>query len=314
MTLPLEESYRALISGSAAVELAREFLTVRGPQAVEYLQGQLSQDVENLGLGQSVLSLLLEPQGKISAFLRVTRTGPESMLLDFDAGHRDAVADRLRRFKLRTKADIEVLDNWRCLALRGPGLVLPPRTEPPAAGASQSTESVRAAFEWPGLTGVDLLGPDPEAPAGTELCDPAAYEARRIESGLPVMGRELDERTIPEETGLVAAAVSFTKGCYTGQELVARIDSRGGNVPRRLRGVISTEASGPLAVGQPVLHEGKEIGRLTSVAVSPLRGWVGLAYIKRGNEPPLTARIDQDGPEVTVVGLPMGPDGGDAQP
>jgi folate-binding protein YgfZ len=122
------------------------------------------------------------------------------------------------------------------------------------------------------------------------------------------MGHELEERTIPEETGLVAAIVSFSKGCYTGQELVARIDSRGGNVPRRLRGVVSAGVDpAEMAVGRTVTVEGREIGRLTSVAVSPARGPVALAYIKRGNEPPVRAQLDGEGPEVTVVGLPFAP-------
>jgi tRNA-modifying protein YgfZ len=311
MTLAFEESYRALTAGAGAVELAREAITVKGPQAVEYLQGQLSQDVENLGAGQSTLSLLLEPQGKISAFLRVTRTGSDSLLLDFDAGHLDAVVDRLRRFKLRTKADIEVLEGWRAMALRGPGLVIPALGEEPEGGGDVLMDPVRAAFDWPGLVGVDLLGSAPEAPAGVELCDPAAYEVLRIEVGLPVMGHELEERTIPEETGLVAATVSFTKGCYTGQELVARIDSRGGNVPRRLRGVVSAgEEPAEMAVGQAVTADGREIGRLTSVAVSPVHGPVALAYIKRGNEPPVRAQLDGEGAEVDVVALPLARDRG----
>ena len=305
MTLSLEESYRALTTGAGAVELAREFITVSGPQAVEYLQGQLSQEVEGLAPGGSTLSLLLEPQGKISAFLRVTRTGPDSILLDFDAGHGEAVLDRLRRFKLRTKADIEALEGWRCLALRGPALSLP--AGPPPGEGPAAADPVRAAFDWPGLAGVDLLGPAPQAPAGIERCDPAAYEVLRIETGLPAMGRELEERTIPEETGLVGATVSFTKGCYTGQELVARIDSRGGNVPRRLRGgAAGPDGPAEMAPGQTVTAAGQEIGRLTSVALSPVRGAVGLAYIKRGHEPPVRAQLDGEGPEVTVVGLPFG--------
>ena len=296
--MSLEESYRLLTTEAGAVELDRDFIAVTGPQAIEYLQGQLSQDIE--ALSGSALSLLLEPQGKIAAFVRITSTGPESMVLDFDAGHRDGVLDRLKRFKLRTKADIEVLAGWRCLAVRGPKAV----EVLPAPSGDGDGSTVRAAFEWLGAGGVDLLGPAPETPAGMELCDPRAYEVLRIEAGLPALGSELDERTIPEETGLVATTVSFTKGCYTGQELVARIDSRGGNVPRRLRGVVLS-GSGDLGAGQVIVLDDREVGVVTSAAVSPSRGPVGLAYIKRGNEPPFTARLGGDGPEVTVVELPM---------
>src|SRR5205807_10235557 len=167
------------------------------------------------------------PQGKIDALVRVTRTGGDELLLDVDGGYGEAVVSRLARFKLRTKADIEAL-RWRCLALRGP------RLADLDLGAHER-DGLALAADWPGLTGVDLVGEDPAVPDGVPLCDLAALEAVRVEAGIPKMGSELTERTIPAETGLVERAVSFTKGCYTGQELVARIDARGSRVPRHLR-------------------------------------------------------------------------------
>ena len=99
-------------------------------------------------------------------------------------------------------------------------------------------------FQWGGLAGYDLLGADPVAPDGAVAVSQDDYEAARIEAGFPRHGAELDERTIPAEAGLVEASVSFTKGCYTGQELVARIDSRGSNVPRHLRGLLLSRPGG----------------------------------------------------------------------
>ena len=116
-------------------------------------------------------------------------------------------------------------------------------------------------------------------------------EAARVEAGFPAMGSEVDDRTIPGETGLVPFAVSFTKGCYTGQELVARIDSRGGNVPRHLRHV----RGDAVAVGQPLVVGGKEVGSLTSVA-----GGLGLAYVRREVDVPAST---DDGLE--IVKLPF---------
>ena len=121
------------------------------------------------------------------------------------------------------------------------------------------------------LRGYDVVGPSPEAPKGVKEVARSAYEAARMEHGFPVHGAELDERTIPAEAGLVEACVSFTKGCYTGQELVARIDSHGSNVPRHLRGLL---LSGPAAAGASLTAEqgggkegeAKEVGRVTSVA------------------------------------------------
>lgn len=243
--------------------LARDVIAVRGPDALGFLQGQLSQDVAAIPVGGSADSLLLQPAGKVDAFLRVTKLADDELLLDVDGGFGDAVVARLVRFKLRTKADFEPLP-WRAVAVRGTndvtadGLVLP--------------------ADWPGLPGVDLLGPDPQLPDGVRPATGAELEAARIAAGQPRMGAELDERTIPAEAGVVERSVSFTKGCYTGQELVARIDSRGGNVPRRLR-VLRVDGAPP-PPGTAVVHDGKAAGAVTSSA--PHRdGSVALAYLGR---------------------------------
>ena len=274
----LTEDYWALRKDAGAVWLPRDFLSVSGPDSLSFLQGQLSQDVDGLADGVSMWSFLLQPQGKVDALLRVTRLG-DRHVLDTDAGWGDAVKARLERFKLRIKADIEPLP-WRCLAVRGPA-------------AHSAASGTRA--DWPGLPGVDVIGASPAVPEGIRVCDLEAYEAVRIEAGVPVMGREIDENTIPNETGVVDRAVSFTKGCYTGQELVARIDSRGGNVPRHLRGVVvGTNVVPP--VGAKVVAAGKQVGALTSVAESlERRAPVALAYIGRVVEPPADVTLEWDG-------------------
>jgi folate-binding protein YgfZ len=277
-----DDDYRALRHEVGAAWVPRDVVRVAGPEAVAYLQGQLSQDVEGLEVGRSAESLLLSPQGKIDALVRVTRTGGDELLLDVDGGNGESVVSRLARFKLRTKADIEALA-WRCLALRGP------RLADLGLGASER-DGLALAADWPGLAGVDLVGEHPVVPDGVPVCDPAAWEAVRVEAGIPKMGAELTERTIPAETGLVERTVSFTKGCYTGQELVARIDSRGSRVPRHLRGVVVLGGDAP-PVGAALFAEGgqgeRELGQLTSVARSPtLGGPVALAYVRREVEPP----------------------------
>jgi folate-binding protein YgfZ len=277
-----EQDYRSLRSDVGAVWVPRDVVRVAGPEAVSYLQGQLSQDVEALSAGASAESLLLSPQGKIDALIRVTRTADDELLIDVDGGHGEAVVARLRRFKLRTKVDIEALD-WRCLELRGPRATDVARTTHGWAGLTLPAD-------WPGLPGVDLVGEEPAVPDGVRLCGSAAWDAVRVEAGVPRMGAELTERTIPAEAGVVERAVSFTKGCYTGQELVARIDSRGRRVPRHLRGLVLGGADTP-PVGAAVVGEGgqgeRELGQLTSVALSPtLGGPVALAYVRREVEPP----------------------------
>ena len=281
--------YVALREDAGVVALPRDFVRVAGPDAFTFLQGQLSQDV-GLPAGGSAWALLLQPQGKIVALLRATRLGDEEFVLDTDGGWGPTVVERLVRFKLRVKADVEPLA-WRCLAVRGP------RAHEAAAG--QVAGSVGAGLvvgaDWPGLPGVDLVGDGPEPPEGVRLCSLDAYQAVRVEAGVPEMGRELDERTIPAEAGVVERSVSFTKGCYTGQELVARIDSRGGNVPRRLRGVVvGTNVIPP--PGASLTVDGKEVGELTSVAESlERRAPVALAYVRRAVDPPADAVVTWDG-------------------
>jgi folate-binding protein YgfZ len=243
-----------------------------------------------LAIGGSVDTLVLAPDGKFEALARVVRVADEVFHLDVDGGHGDALAERLARFKLRSRFVIERLD-WSCVALRGP--VLP---EPSALRAP-----VVVPFEWNGLVGVDLLGPtdEIEVPASVPWCAEEAWEAVRIESGIPVMGRELTVGLIPAETGTVERAVSFTKGCFTGQELVARIDSRGASVPHRLQGlVLEVDADPEGVVGAALLVDEKEkaVGRVTSAAWCPGLGAVGaLAYVHRSVVVPGRVRVQVPG-------------------
>ena len=289
----MSDEYQAFRQSAGAVELPRDFVHAAGPDVTSFLQGQLSQDVAGLGPGASTWALLLQPQGKVTAFLRVLRMGEEEFVLETDAGFGPAVTERLNRFKLRVKCDLDPLA-WRCLAVRGP----------------QAHDLVPdgVVADWPGLPGRDLVGESPEAPAGVVMCGMDAYEAVRIEAGIPVMGLDLDEGTIPAEAGVVDMSVSFTKGCYTGQELVARIDSRGGNVPRRLRGLVLGE--GPAPVGATVQADGKDVGHLTSVAFSPgFDATVALAYVRRSVEPPAEVVVEWDGGSspARVEALPLVP-------
>jgi folate-binding protein YgfZ len=280
-----------------AVEVDRDVVRVAGPDAVTYLQGQLSQDVARLPAGSSGWSFLLQPTGKVDAWLRVTRVADDEVVLDVDGGHGPAVLARLRRFLLRTKADVDPLD-LGCVALRGPGAGA-------AAAGARAELCVPAA--WPGVEGVDLLGAD-NPPAGIAPAGLAAYESLRIRSGVPAMGAELTEATIPAEAGrhVIEASISFTKGCFTGQELVARIDSRGGNVPRLVRG-LDVPSDVALAPGAPVQVDGAEAGHVTSVAPRPGGGRVALAVLARRVAPPATALVQVGGApvEATVVDLPF---------
>ena len=248
-------------------------------------------------MGDSAPSLLLQPTGKVDAWLRATRTGEDEVLLDVDAGHGEAVRSRLQRFRLRTQVELE-LAQWSGLALRGPGAFDLPVPE----GA------VAVPARWPGVDGVDLLSGQELALAGVTLAEASDLEALRVECGVPAMGAELTDATIPAEAGqwLIDASVSFTKGCYTGQELVARIDSRGGNVPRPLRG-LRVEADW-VTPGAEVGAGDAVVGTVTSVAWSPVLGLVALAPISRATAPGSAVTVAAaDGSTVpaTVAELPL---------
>lgn len=280
-----------------AGEWPREVLSISGPDAPDYLQGQLSADVAALATGDSTLALLLEPTGKLGVVLRLWRTGEWDFVLDADAGAGVDVEARLGRFLLRTDVTIESLD-LECTAVReidgGPGAA------PPSPGDPPSAELV-ARCPWPGVEGVDLIGARARLPEGVLQASPAQLEAVRIRSGWPAHGAEVAGphcgEVTPAEIGpwLIDASVSFTKGCFVGQELTARIDSRGGNVPRRLRS-FELPPGATTVPGDPIFVRGDEEpaprGTVTSTALDPATGTtVVLGYVHRsaGEDAVLTA-------------------------
>ncbi len=271
----------------------RDVVTLTGPDTLTYLQGQLSQDVAALAVGDTALSFVLQPTGKVGTWMRVDRAGVEDIRLDTDPGAGAALVVHLERFKLRTKTEITLDESVAVLAVRGAEVIdgVPCR--------------------WPGLAGSDVFDADPETlpsdlPVGALEYDDDCYEGLRIAHGVPAMGSEIDESTIPAELGqwVIDASVSFTKGCFTGQELVARIDSRGGNVPRHLRGLMMESL--PPAPGEVLEVDGHEVGMVTSSAIDATGRGVALAFVKRSVEPPAAAVVD--GHAVDVVALPLPPD------
>ena len=295
----LSEADRLLREDIAVAVGTRDVVRVAGPEAAVYLQGQLSQDVDALAPGDDAWSLLLQPQGKLVAHLRVSRAAADELLLDVADGWGEAVVERLERFKLNTDADIELL-SWDWLAYRGP-----------ASSELEGAAPIVASGQWGPVPGVDAIGPGIAADPAIACVDLVAMEALRIEAGIAAMGAELDDRTIPAAAGIVDDAVSFTKGCYTGQELVARIDSRGSNTPTRLRGVVVDtdavpELSAVLTVAATEGDGDGEVGGLTSVAWSPRLGAaVALAYVARGVDVPTAAVLQPSGDPCRIVELPI---------
>lgn len=340
----MSSGLEAMRSGAGGVLMDRDVVLVGGTDASSYLQGQISQDVESVAAGESAWSLILQPQGRIDAWFRLTRLGSDEFFLDVDTGHGTGLVERLERFRLRVDVEVEGLSGWRMLAIRGPqaNSVAARLTTFSAEGSARSATTgnraaaeaadqpdyevrsghssastgteVRAVVDWPGYEGVDLLfsapGPGPAAwPDGLFEADRADLEVLRIRAGWPVMGAEIGPRTIPAELGpcLISKSVSFTKGCYTGQELVARIDSRGGNVPRPLRLIEIADAgdadAGDLVPGAAVTVDGETVGEVTSAAFDPTSDLtVSLGPVHRRVEPP--AAVAVAGCDATVRALP----------
>lgn len=285
-TATQEEQERALLEGFGAVVRRLDLIEVAGPQTASFLDGQLSQEVATVSPGSSAWSFVLQPQGKVVALVRMTVVSPERIILDMDQGFGELVQDRLERFRLRVKAELSRREA-PVVSLRG---ALVPAVQ---NGSGLEVDSL-----WPALPGKDLFDAD-QVPDGAVGCTLEAWEAARITAGLPVNGTELTERTIPAESGLVPLAASLTKGCYVGQELVARIDSRG-HVNRHLRR-LSIEGEIP-PPGAELLAAEKAVGNVTSAAFSAAAGHpVALGYVRREVEAGAVMSVRWEGSEAKAV-------------
>ena len=235
------------------VPLQRDVITAIGADARTYLHSQLSQDIAGMRVGETRQSLLLQPTGKLDGIIRITCVEGETFVLDVDAGCGDAVLARLNRFKIRVKVELSLgRESW--VAIRN--VVSPIPGSIPAWRCDGSA--------------VDLRGESVDSSISQGSLDD--FEEARIIAAWPTMNVDVTESSIPAETGITDAAVSFTKGCYPGQELVERMDSRGSIAPRQLRYVVVGEGA---VVGQEVASDGR-MGLVTSV-----RGVHALVAFKR---------------------------------
>jgi folate-binding protein YgfZ len=262
------------LSAPVAVLLERDVVVVEGPEAGGFLHGQVSQDIESLTVGESRLSLLLEPRGRLEVFFRVTRAGEALFVLDTDPGFGESLCASLERFKLRTRAEFS-RPGWSMLAVRGPG----------ATAVEHQGSSVVAEPLWHDVEGIDLLGEAPLAPA-VETITASDFARSNALAGLPVMGVDVLAGDVPNDTGLVDVSVSFTKGCYRGQELVERIDARSGG--RRSLRRYSTPAD--VSAGMAVEVRGETIGEVRSAVRTDAGTW-GFALV--------AADVDHAAAEVT---------------
>jgi folate-binding protein YgfZ len=261
-----------------ATVLERDLVVVRGPDATSFLQSLISQDLDAVAVGESAHALLLQPQGKLIVDFNTLHRLEDEWWCVVESGFGSALTEGLNRFKIRVKAEIE-LRPVHVLAVRGQA--------PPADTHGADIVGV----SWNELAAYDALSfSDLQIALALPERSADEYERARIEAGVPRMGADLDERTIPQEAGLERDAVSFTKGCFVGQELVCRIDTRG-HVNRNLRRLRSSGES--LLPGIEVTFAGRAVGSITSAA-----GDVALAMLRREVEP--GARVDANGVSARV--------------
>lgn len=240
-----------------AARRPRAFVAVSGPDAADYLQRMVSNDVEALGPGEACEALLLTAKARVIAPLTVLRRSHDDFLLLTEPELGEVVAAQLTRFRFAARCAIEAEQHVSTLVL---GTDLPPGAIPNAGY---------------GVPAYELL--DGEPPTAAPIEDDE-LERMRIVAAVPRWGHELDDRVLPAEAGLEERAISFTKGCYPGQEPVARLHYRGH--PNRELRVLRLDGHELPTYDAELIHDGKAVGRVTS-SVRDGDGVLALAYVRR---------------------------------
>jgi len=316
----LSTEYRTLTETCGLIDRSeRGKLALTGSGAVEFLNGQVTNERSDLHPGEGCYAAFLTHKVKMLGDLRILAIGedparpPSELLLDTERVALQGLFDMIRRFKVGYEVEL----HKRTIERGVLSLIGPEAGRIAAAEALANIEHANAALEIDGIAAVVV-----RTDVGVDIiCDAAdverlttalrerdavpvsqqAAECLRIERGRPLYGIDIDDTTIPQEAGLNERAVSFTKGCYVGQETVARLHYRG-KPNRHLRGLRMPE---PVAVGAELRLGERVVGRLTSAVVSPRLGPIGLALIRREAEPGTVVSIRENGAAAEVIELPF---------
>lgn len=325
--------YVALRQTVGVLDLSlRGRVCVLGADRVRFLNGQITNNVKALRPGTGCYSALTNNKGKLQADLQVHALA-EELLLDFEPGLAAKVTARLEQFIVADDVQlVDVAPHYGLLRVHGPQSsavlaklgVFPTLPDPPyaSAKASDSTLGELYVMNVPrfGSAGWDLFIPTAALAAvadklvaatkelGGRLCGWTAAEWVRVEAGVPRFGADMDESNLPHETGIEPHAVSYTKGCYIGQEVINRIRSLG-QVTRALRGLRLDGTTGLPARGNKLWHEGKEVGSITSAIHSPaLDAPIALGYVRKECNSPgtkLLLRAAEGDCAATIVPVPF---------
>jgi folate-binding protein YgfZ len=311
----LGAEYRTLIEGCGLVDRSeRGKLALNGPDAKGMLAGQVTNDIEALHTGSGCYAALLTHKGKMLGDLRVLDLG-EELWLDTERVALQTVFDTIRRFKIGYELELHKRTVQRgLLSLIGPDAAhlvdAQGLGDVEYANAPVAIEGV-AAIAVRTDTGVDVIcdATDTSELAatlrerGAEPVSEQAAEIVRVEHGRPRYGVDMDDGTIPQEAGLNERAVSFAKGCYVGQETVARLYYRG-KPNRHLRGL---RLSAPAVPGAELRLGERAVGHISSAVVSPTFGPIGLGLVRREAEPGMSVSVGEHGVSAVVTELPFAP-------
>jgi folate-binding protein YgfZ len=305
-------------------------IVVTGADRASYLQGLLTNDVVALKQGSGCYAAYLTPQGRMIADLYVYELG-DLMLITLPGAARQGVLGRFEQFIFSEDVRLgDVTDTFAQIAIVGPespsilGKILTGMTEASlralpehgnARGAFDGDAAIVARVTDTGEPGFDVFVERAREAAlqeaftahGVPALAAATIDALRIEAGIPEFHRDMDENTIPLEAGIESRAISFSKGCYVGQEVIIRVMHRGhGRVARRLVGLVVEGAAVP-AAGSTIQIDGREVGRVTSSTLSPAVGKpIALGYVQRDYTSAGT-ELSIDGNLAVVTALPFRP-------
>jgi folate-binding protein YgfZ len=287
----LDGAYRQLREEAGLVRRpTRRVLAVRGPDAVDFLQGQVTNDVEGLAPGEGTYVALLDRKGHLQSDARLLVLAPDLVWLEAEAEGTERLARHLGMYRVGRDVEVEPVE-VEVLSLIGPaaGRLAGIETGREHEHREETIRGVAGVRAVTTDAGIDLLV---EPPATSELIgaltasgvpevDEGAAEIIRVESGVPRLGREMSTDTMPAEAGIVDRAVDFEKGCYIGQETVARLHYRG-RPNRHLRGL---RLDGPAEPGDVICVDDREVGEVGTAVLSPAHGPIALAILRREAEP-----------------------------
>jgi len=310
--------YAAAREGAGLFDLpGRAVIAVTGPLRQKFLHDILSNDVQSRAAGQGSRAAVMDVKGHLVAFLRVL-VDRDEVVLEIAGGRIDTVEGLLVHYRVaapvrfrRQEAAIAALVGPRAAAvLRDTGAELPDLAAESHVVAAIAGTQVRVARAGDLPAGGFVLHVPPDAreavlasltSAGAVPLGPAVVDVLRIEDGRPWYGPDVTEENLLHETGLVGEYHSPAKGCYVGQEVIARLEARGGHVNKLLRGL---RLAAPGAAGDRIHAGGKEVGRITTAGVSPELGAIAMGYVHRSASEPGT-KVEVASAPATVAKLPL---------